>query len=284
VVDVYLGAHMPVSGGLELAFERIRSIGGTALQVFTRNQRQWRIPPLEKRTVLAFRKAWKEWGDLPVAAHDSYLINLAASDLSIRRRSVTALSAELGRAEALGIRFLVMHPGAHTGQGLERGLEICAKGLDRAIERSGTGEVTVLLETTAGQGTGLGSTFEELAEIIGRSSHPDRIGVCLDTCHAFAAGYELRTSKGYRRTMSRFDETVGLERLMLLHLNDSRGGLGSRLDRHEHIGKGAIGLEGFRLLVRDRRFRRIPMILETPKGKDLGEDVRNLEVLRSLAR
>lgn len=275
---------MPVSGGLELAFERIRSIGGTAMQIFTRNQRQWRVPPLGKGTVRAFREAWGEWGDLPVAAHDSYLINLAASDLSIRRRSVNAFSTELRRAEALGIRFLVMHPGAHTGQGLERGLEICARGLDRAIERSGTGEVTVLLETTAGQGTGLGSTFEELAGIIGRSSHPDRIGVCFDTCHAFAAGYELRTRKGYRRTMSRFDETVGLERLMLLHLNDSRGGLGSRLDRHEHIGKGAIGLEGFRLLVRDRRFRRTPMILETPKGKDLAEDARNLGVLRSLAR
>lgn len=275
---------MPVSGGLELAFDRIRSIGGTALQIFTRNQRQWRIPPLGKRTVRAFKSAWRDWGGLPVAAHDSYLINLASSDTSIRRRSVTALAAELRRAGTLGIRMLVMHPGAHTGQGIERGLEICARGLDRAIERSGTSDVSVLLETTAGQGTSLGSTFEELARIIDLSAHPDRIGVCLDTCHAFAAGHDLRTRKGYARTMATLDETVGLDRLMLLHINDSRGGLGSRLDRHEHIGQGAIGLEGFRHLLRDDRFSRIPMILETPKGKDLAEDVWNLEVLRSLAR
>jgi deoxyribonuclease-4 len=281
---MYLGAHMPVSGGLELAFDRIRSIGGTALQIFTRNQRQWRIPPLKKETVRAFESAWRDWGDLPVAAHDSYLINLASSDASIRRRSVTALAAEIRRAGTLGIRMLVMHPGAHTGQGIERGLEICARGLDRAIERSGTSDVTVLLETTAGQGTSLGSTFDELARIIDLSAHPDRIGVCLDTCHAFAAGHDLRTPRACARTMRLFDGTVGLDRLMLLHLNDSRGGLGSRLDRHEHIGKGAIGLAGFRHLLRDDRFSRIPMVLETPKGKDLAEDVRNLEVLRSLAR
>jgi deoxyribonuclease-4 len=279
-----LGAHMSIAGGLHLAFGRLSQVEGEALQVFLRNERRWQTAPLTEEAVARFREAHEETGRLPIAAHDSYLINLAAPDPLLQERSMAAFADELERAEALGIPFLVTHPGSHLGQGVEAGLERFVQGMDRAIALSRTSSVLVLIETTAGQGTNLGSTFEEIAFILGRSHNGDRLGVCLDTCHCFASGYDLRTPEVYEETVRLFERTVGLERLKFVHLNDSRGDLGSRLDRHEHIGKGKIGLAGFQLLLNDLRFREHPMVLETPKGKDLKEDKRNLKVLRSLAR
>jgi deoxyribonuclease-4 len=273
---------MSIAGGLHFAFARLREVKGEALQIFLRNERRWQIPPLAREAVATFRRAHEESGHLPVAAHDSYLINLAAPDSAVRDRSINAFAEELRRGETLGISFLITHPGSHVGQGVEAGLERFVRGMDRAITASSTFSIAVLIETTAGQGTNLGTTFEEIAFILGRSRHHHRLGVCFDTCHCFAAGYDLRTPDAYAETMRRFHEVIGLERLRYFHLNDSKGDLGSRLDRHEHIGKGKIGLAGFRLLLEDVRFCDHPMVLETPKGKDLKEDRKNLKVLRSL--
>jgi deoxyribonuclease-4 len=275
-----LGAHMSIGGGLHLAVKRIRSVDGTALQIFTRNQRQWRVPALTKRAIADFRAAMDEWGDYPVAAHDSYLINLSSPDASIRRKSVTSFSGELRRAQALAIPFLVTHPGTHGGDGVRRGIGRYVQNLDRAISRSGTDGVDVLLETTAGQGTGLGRSFEELARIIGESAHSDRLGVCLDTCHVWAAGYDIRSKKGYEGTLGLFDELVGLDRIRFFHINDSKHARSSLKDRHEHAGKGAIGLTALRRFVRDPRFRDVGKVIETPKEKDLEADRINLSLLR----
>jgi len=277
-----LGAHMSIAGGLHRAFERIGEVEGEALQIFTKNERQWLSAALPDDQVQRFLALRHETGHIPMAAHDTYLINLAATDADNLEKSVNAFADELQRAERLGIEYLIMHPGSHVGSGVESGLARLSVNLDRAMALSGTSRVMVLLETTAGQGSSLGSTFEELAVILNRSRFGDRLGVCFDTCHAFAAGYDIRTGAAYRSTFSRFDEIVGLERLKFFHLNDSKRGLGSRVDRHEHIGKGQIGLAGFRLLLNDPRFRDHPMVLETPKGKDLREDKENLRVLRSL--
>ena len=222
---------------------------------------------------------------MPVASHASYLINVATPKPALAQRSIDTLADELSRAEALGIPWLVLHPGAHGGQGkLEAaaGIERAVLRLDKALECSGTRRILLLLETTAGQGSSLGGRFEDLAAILALSHLPERYGVCLDTAHVFAAGYDLRTPETYTATMSRFDETIGLERLLLFHLNDSKCGLGSRKDRHEHIGKGELGLGPFRLLLTDSRFKNHAMILETPKGEDGEEDRVNLKVLRGL--
>ena len=277
-----LGAHMSIAGGLHLAFDRLREVGGRALQVFTKNERQWASPALSEESVRRFRESWRANGHIPVAVHDTYLINLAASDTVKLEKSVHVFAEELQRTERLEIEYLIMHPGSHVGQGVEAGLERFVSNLDQALVLSGTSRVTVLIETTAGQGSSLGSTFEELATILSASHFGGCLGVCFDTCHAFAAGYDLRTEASYRETFSRFDEIIGLDRLKFFHLNDSKRSLGSHVDRHEHIGKGAIGLAGFRLLLNDPRFRHHPMVLETPKGKDLKEDRENLRVLRSL--
>lgn len=277
-----LGAHMSIAGGLHTAFERIREVEGQALQLFTKSERQWKAPDLRPAEVEAFHRLWEESGRMPVAAHDTYLINLAAPDPSNLERSVLAFAGELQRASTLGIPYLVTHPGSHLGKGVEAGLEWFVINLDRAIELSETTGVEVLIETTAGQGTNLGSTFEEIAHILGASRHGSRMGVCFDTCHAFAAGYDLRTPEAYERTFKHLDRTVGLGRLKFFHINDSKKDLGSHVDRHEHIGKGKLGLEPFRLLLNDPRFDRHPMVLETPKEKDLELDRENLAVLRSL--
>lgn len=277
-----LGAHMSIAGGLHLAFDRIGEVGGEALQIFLRNERRWQTPSLSPEALATFRRAHEESGNLPVAAHDSYLINLAAPDPVVRDRSIAAFAEELERGEVLGIPFLITHPGSHLGQGVEAGLERFVRGMDRAITASLTSSIVVLIETTAGQGTNLGSNFEEIAFILGRSRYGHRLGVCLDTCHCFAGGYDLRTYETYEETMRRFHEIIGLERLKYFHVNDSKGDLGSRLDRHEHIGRGKMGLAGFQFLLNDARFREHPMVLETPKGKDLKEDKENLKVLRRL--
>jgi len=278
-----LGAHMSIAGGLHMAFAHIAAVGGTALQIFTRNQRQWRIPELSALDAALFAEAWAQWGDHPVAAHDSYLINLASPDPDLGERSLAAFAGELRRVETLRIPYLITHPGSHLGQGAEAGITRYAEALDRALERSATSRAMVLLETTAGQGTNLGASFQELAGIMERSRHPQRLGVCYDTCHTFAAGYDIRTPEAYGATFDRFDRVIGLDRLKFFHLNDTPTGLGSRKDRHEHIGRGEIGLAGFGLLMRDPRFASVPKVLETPKEADLADDVRNLALLRKLA-
>jgi len=281
----FLGAHMSVTGGLERAFDRIVQTKGEALQIFTRNQRQWIEPPLAPEAVSRFRARWRETGKMPLAVHDSYLINLASPDPLMERKSMEAFRAEIRRAEMLGIPFLIMHPGAHMGAGIEPGLRRLTANLDTVFRGTRSGvEVTVLLEITAGQGTGLGSRFEEPAYVIEHSRFPDRLGVCVDTAHLFAAGYDFRTPTAYSDTLSRLDEVIGLERIRFFHLNDSLRELGSRVDRHTHIGKGAIGLEGFSLFLNDPRFKNHPMVLETPKGPDLKDDMKNLRTLRKLMR
>lgn len=276
-----LGAHESVAGGLHLAFERIKRVGGEALQIFTRNQRQWHPAALGGEEIELFKKAHEKSGGMPVASHASYLVNLASGKDELLEKSIHNLSLELTRCAQLGVPYVVLHPGSHGGDGVEVGLERFTRGLDRAIERSGV-TVQVLVETTAGQGTGLGSRFTELAYILDNSKFPELLGVCVDTCHIFAAGYELRTANGYEATVAALLSSVGLDKIRFFHLNDSKKELGSRVDRHEHIGKGAIGLGGFKILLNDKRFAGLPMTLETPKSNTLAEDRENLQVLRSL--
>lgn len=285
VNPMYLGAHMSIAGGLHMAFAHIEKVGGTALQIFTRNQRQWKIPPLKQYDIDLFTVAWEQWGvDYPVAAHDSYLINLASPKTEQAEKSLIGFAEELRRIEALGVPYFVTHPGSHLGEGVDAGIERYVANLDTAIEKSGTERGMVLLETTAGQGTNLGARFEELGAMINLSRHPDRLGVCYDTCHTFAAGYDIRTPEAYTETFAAFDRHIGLDRLKFFHLNDTKHVLGSHKDRHEHIGQGGIGREGFRNLMRDERFADIPMTLETPKEPDLEDDIRNLDTLRELAK
>ncbi len=279
-----LGAHESTAGGLHLAFDRIRKVGGESLQIFTRNQRQWKAAPVSEEEISAFAEAWDEASRMPVASHASYLINLGSSRKEQVQKSIAAFVDELNRCAALAIPQLVFHPGSHGGAGVEAGLANVSKNLDQVIEQAGDTceSVTILLETTAGQGTGLGYRFEELAAIMEHSKCSDRLGICVDTCHIFAAGYDIRTPETYTATFAEFDRLIGIDRIGFFHLNDSKKELGSRVDRHEHIGKGHIGLEGFRSLLNDSRFSCHPMTLETPKGKDLVEDIENLTILRSL--
>jgi deoxyribonuclease IV len=278
-----LGAHMSVAGGLERAFDRLAQVKGEALQIFTRNQRQWVEPPLTREAVSRFRARWREAGEMPVAVHGGYLMNLASPDPMVEKRSLAACRADIQRAGMLGIPVLIMHPGAHMGGGIESGLGRLTANLDTIFQATRKDpEVMVLLEITAGQGTGLGSRFEEVAYVIEHSRFPERLGVCVDTAHLFAAGYDFRTPTAYTDTVSRLDEVIGLEKIRFFHLNDSLRELGSRVDRHTHIGKGAIGLDGFSLFLNDPRFKDLPMVLETPKGPDLKDDMKNLRTLRKL--
>ncbi len=276
-----LGAHESVSGGLEKAFDRIESVGGESLQIFTRNQRQWNAAPLSNQEITAFTDRWQQAGPMEVVSHASYLVNLATNKPDLLAKSIRAFAGELDRCEHLQIPFVVLHPGSHGGDGVDAGLERLIRGIDTVFQESDS-NTGVLIETTAGQGTGLGSRFEEIGTIIAESKFSDRLGVCIDTCHIFAAGYDIRTTDGYNRTFDEFDRHIGLKRIKFFHLNDSKKELGSRVDRHTHIGQGHIGLAGFTNLLNDPRFNKFSMTLETPKGDDLAEDRRNLEVLRGL--
>jgi len=286
-----LGAHMSIGGGLYRAVDRARSVDATALQVFVKSARQWNAKPLDRADVESFRREAADSGLEPYTlAHASYLINLATPDERLRQRSVAALQDEVERCELLGIPFLVLHPGSHGGSGEDAGLERIVRGLDQVLappRRKTTpgnsgGATTILLETTAGQGATLGHRFEHLAHVLDRARRGGRLGVCFDTCHSLAAGYEFRDRRSYRSTFSEFDRTIGISRLRAFHLNDSKHPLGSCKDRHEHIGRGEVGLEAFRLILNDRRFRTVPMVLETPKGVDLAEDRENMTVLRQM--
>lgn len=274
---------MSISKGLHLAFDRLAEVSGEALQVFTANQRQWNPKIPGEADIAAFRERWQEIPACPVASHDSYLINLASPKPETKTKSINAFADELKRCVALGIGYVVMHPGSHLGEGVSAGIARFSANLDLALQQAGTGEeVMVLLETTAGQGSSLGASFEELGDIIKSSSFPERLGICYDTCHTFAAGYDIRSQVSYEKTMEEFDKHIGLDRLKFFHLNDSLKDLGSRVDRHAHIGQGMIGIAGFRNLVNDPRFAKHPMVLETPKSDDLHEDRENLELLRGL--
>jgi deoxyribonuclease-4 len=277
-----LGVHVSVAGGVATAFDRGAALDLASIQLFTRNSNQWKAKPLAPADAEAFRAAAKRTGIRPAMSHNSYLVNLAAADPELRAKSLEAMKDELARAEMLGIDFLVMHPGAHTGLGEEEGLARISKGIDEVLRSIPGGRTRIALENAAGQGTCLGSRFEHLRSIIDAVDEPARLAVCFDTCHAFAAGYDIRTGDGWRRTMDELDRVIGLARLACFHLNDSKKGLGCRVDRHEHIGKGEIGLEAFRALLADERFTNHPKVLETPEGGGSPQDAENLKVLESL--
>ena len=286
-----LGAHMSIAGGLPRAVDRAKASRCEALQIFTKSAGQWRARPLPPEEIALFRRRVEETGIRPVVAHNSYLINLAAALKSLRDQSIASLREELDRAESLGLDGLVMHPGSYTS-GTERdGLRLIADALARLLDERPHGRAKILLEHTAGQGTNLGHRFEHLAEIIQRLGKSPRVGVCLDTCHLLSAGYDLCTPDGYRETFETFDRIVGLDRIEVFHLNDSKKPCGSRVDRHEHIGKGCLGLDPFRWLLNDPRFASLPMLLETPKletpesrrKSDVDPwDAKNLRTLRRL--
>jgi deoxyribonuclease-4 len=280
---VLLGAHMSIGGGVHTAIERACSIGCTAMQIFVKNNMQWFARPLTRPEIGAFLKHTQRRELLSVFAHANYLINLAATNPQFHANSLRALSEELIRADQLKLSFLVLHPGAHLGAGEEAGLESIIESIDRVLSGIPKIKTRIALETTAGQGSCLGSKFEHLAYIISRVREPERLCICLDTAHIFAAGYDIGSESAVRKIFAQFHRTIGLDGLVAIHLNDSKTARGSRVDRHEHIGKGKIGLAAFRFIMRDRRFRKIPKVLETPKGKDLREDVENLKTLRILA-
>ena len=277
-----LGAHMSIAGGVGNALLDGKKVDCDAIQIFTKSSRQWAAKPYTKDEIEQFRINQKETGIATVIAHDSYLLNLGSPDAGLRKRSVAAFIDELERCEVLGVTNLVAHPGAHVGAGEAEGIKLIAKSLDEVHKSCPGYKVKVTLEITAGQGSNLGYRFEQIGDMIDATKENDRIRVCFDTEHAFAAGYDIRTKEGYERTFAEFDDAIGIDRLAAFHLNDSKKEFHSRVDRHEHIGKGYIGVETFRLLLNDKRFWGLPMCLETPKGPDLAEDRENLTLLRSL--
>ncbi len=281
---------MSVAGGLPRAVERAVVHRCDALQIFAKNASQWRGRLIPREEVREFRARIKAAGIDPVVSHASYLINLATTSPALRRQSLEAMGDEIDRAESLGLMGVVLHPGCYTAGSEAEGLSLIAEGLLELLRARRRGKTLILLEHTAGQGTALGATFEQLASIIAKMNDHRRVGVCLDTCHLLASGYDLCSPEGYASTFTQFGRLVGFDRLKAFHLNDSKKPLGSRVDRHEHIGQGFLGLEPFRRIVNDRRFRDLPMLLETPKGegKSTGPitvdpaDERNLDTLRGL--
>jgi deoxyribonuclease-4 len=273
---------MSIGGGVYRAIERSRSIDCTAMQIFVKNNMQWFARPLLSEEISAFLDHVQRQELQAAFAHANYLINLAATNPQFHANSIRALSEELLRADQLELPFLVMHPGAHLGAGEAAGLAKIIGSIDQVFAGLPKIKTRIALETTAGQGSCLGHRFEHLGAIIANVREPERLCVCLDTAHVFAAGYDIGTETGTRKMFREFGRVIGLDRLAALHLNDSKTARGSRVDRHEHIGKGTIGLEAFRFIMRDRRFRKIPKVLETPKGKDLAEDVENMKTLRGL--
>ena len=273
---------MSIAGGVDKALLEGKKVDCDVIQIFTKSSRQWAAQPYTKEEIENFHANQKESGIAMVIAHDSYLLNLGSPDQGLRKRSVGGFIDEMARCESLSIPYLVAHPGAHVGAGEEEGIKTIARSLDEIHKGCPKYNVSVALEITAGQGSNLGYRFEQIRAMIDATRESDRLRVCFDTEHAFAAGYDIRTREGYERTFSEFDELIGLKLLAAFHLNDSKKEFHSRVDRHEHIGKGHIGVEAFRRLMNDQRFWALPMCLETPKGPDLKEDVENLGLLRSL--
>jgi len=266
-----IGAHMPTSGGLKNSLYGGKHIGCTAVQVFTCSPRQWNHPPLDPEAVAQFKQAQTDTGIGFTCAHDSYLINLAAPDPEILEKSRRAFRKELDRAETLGIPWLVTHMGAHLNQGEDAALNVLCESMSLLLKETDGMSVGIAMETTAGQGTGLGATFEQIARVIdGCSVHP-RLGVCLDTCHIFVAGYDIRDEETFGKTFDTFGSVIGFDKLKVIHANDAKKPLGSRVDRHEHIGEGQIGLEAFRMLVNDPRMVHVPIVVETPDADTMHE-------------
>ena len=278
----YLGAHMSIAGGLHLALERGVKAGCGVIQIFTQNSNQWRGKMPGDAEAALFREKWAGSGLHEVVCHDIYLINLGAAPGEVRDKSLAGFAEEMRRCQRLGIKKIVMHPGSHNGDGEEVGIKRVCAAFDElfALVPEFTGKV--LLETTAGQGTNLGYSFDHLRAIMDGSAYSERFAVCYDTCHTFAAGYDITTEAGYRQVMADFDRIIGIDLLQCFHINDSKKGLNCRVDRHEHIGRGAMGLNGFRFIMKDPRFVKIPKILETPKGDNDEMDGVNLKVLRDL--
>jgi len=281
-----LGAHESIAGGYYKAAERASAVGCDCVQIFTKNNNQWRAKELTDEDAKLFKAALKQHGVTHPLAHDSYLINLASPDPVLWKKSVDSFVMEMFRADRLGIRYLVTHPGAYTSGSEESGIAAVVRALDEVHAQTRGIKTRCLLENTAGQGSCLGCRFEQLAEMIDRVRDPDLLGVCIDTCHLFAAGYPISNEKDYQKTMRALDKTVGRKQVRAFHLNDSAKPFGSRVDRHAHIGRGMIGKEAFRLLLNDRRFSKVPMYIETPKGEEKGKDLDaiNLRTLRKLIK
>jgi deoxyribonuclease IV len=277
-----LGAHTSTAGGADKAVDRALAVGCAAMQVFVKNNMQWFAPPFSEKEIRAFLDH-PRLGELrSVFAHSGYLINLAATSLDFHAKSARSLREELVRADQLRLPFLVLHPGAHMGSGVEAGLKKVVVTIDKIFAEIPDVKTRIALETTAGQGSSLGHDFEHLEYIFKNAREPERLCVCVDTAHIFAAGYDITTQAGAKKVFADFDRRIGIKRLAALHLNDSKAAFNSRVDRHEHIGKGKIGLEAFRFIMNQPQFVKIPKVLETPKGKDMAEDVVNMKVLRDL--
>ena len=277
-----LGAHTSASGGVASAIDLADKLGFTAMQIFSKNNNRWSAKPFSEKEIYDFKTKLSASGIRFTVVHDSYLINLCASSSEILEKSRTAYIDELNRCEQLGIPYLNFHPGAHGGAGEKEGIKLIAESLNIAHEKTKGFKVSSMIEVTAGQGTALGYSFEQVREMIDLVDEKERVSVCIDTAHVFAAGYDIKSPEGYQKTIKEFDDIVGLDLLKCFHMNDSKKALGSRVDRHEHIGKGFIGKEGFRNIMNDKRLEHIPKILETPKGKEQLEDVENIKTLLSL--
>jgi len=282
--ELLIGAHMSISGGVFNSLLFGEELGCTTIQIFTKNNNQWKAKELTPEDVKRFFENQKRTKISPVVGHNGYLINLASPKEDIYQQSLESMLVELQRAELLALPYLVMHPGSHLGNGEKEGIKKIVRSIDGLHQKTKGFKVIICLETTAGQGSSIGFRFEKIAEIINRVKDNQRLGVCYDTCHTFAAGYDIRAKKAYEETFQEFDKVVGLSRIKVIHVNDSVKDLGSRVDRHQHIGEGMIGLEGFRLLMNDPRWEKIPKILETPKKEGTVKDIKNLTVLRSLVK
>jgi len=277
-----LGAHMSIAGGFDKAVERAHSVESDALQIFTKNQNQWKAKPIEEDSVVRFKEALERHQIGPVVAHDSYLINLASPKDELWEKSIAAFREELERCDLLGVPYLVTHPGSHTGSGTEAGIARVIEALNRVHEEAPHLKAMTLLETTAGQGSNLGSTFEELQAMLEGVRDRERVAICLDTCHIYVAGYDIRSQEAYAETMNTFDSLIGIDQIKAIHLNDAKQPLGSKKDRHHLIGQGTIGVCGFWHLMNDARLESVPGLLETEKGDDLAEDRDAIALLRGL--
>ena len=283
-MEQLLGAHTSTAGGVSKSIERAEKLGFTAIQIFTKNNNRWFQKPFDQKEIDKFKTNLKNSSIKFVVSHDSYLINLCAKDKSILKKSRDAFLDELTRCEQLGIPYLNFHPGSHVGAGEKDGIKLIAESLNIVHDKTKNFKVNSMLEATAGAGTAIGYRFEQLREIIDLVDDKERMSVCIDTAHIFAAGYDIKNPKNYKNVIKEFDNIIELERLKCFHMNDSKKELGSRRDRHEHIGKGFIGKEGFSNIMNDKRLKKIPKILETPKGKEMKEDIKNIKTLLSLIK
>jgi deoxyribonuclease IV len=279
-----LGAHVSIAGGVAESLARGARIGCDSIQIFTKSSRQWASKPYSTEEVEAFKRNQKEYGIAIVIAHDSYLLNLGAPDAMLRKKSIINFVDELERCELLGVPYLVAHPGSHTGSGEEAGIRTIAASIDEAHAACRGFRTRIALEITAGQGSNLGCSFQQMGQIFDAVKENERLGLCFDTEHAFAAGYDLRTAEGYEGTFAELDERVGIDRIVAFHLNDSLKPFNSRVDRHQHIGQGYIGVEPFGRLINDPRFAGIPMCLETEPGEEMKDIAADLELLRNLLK